>query len=62
MRSSGAIRWIAPAGDGEMCPLETGRKPTSPLDRHEEFILALVVEKKNITLYEIVVRLLKGGK
>jgi len=55
--ASSAIRWIARAGQGETEPRKTGRKKVSRLDAHEEFIVALIEDRKDITLDEMVVRL-----
>lgn len=55
--ASSAIRWIARAGQGETAPRKTGRKTTSRLDPHEGFIVALIEDKMDITLDEMVVRL-----
>lgn len=55
--ASSAIRWIARAGQGETEPRKSGRKKASRLDTHEGFIVALIEDKKDITLDEMVVRL-----
>lgn len=55
--ASTAIRWIARARQGETGPRKTGRKTASRLDIHEAFIVAMMEEKKDITLDEMVVRL-----
>ena len=55
--ASSAIRWIARARQGETEPRKTGRKRTSRLDPHDGFIVALIEDRKDITLDEMVVRL-----
>ncbi|QFT29494.1 Transposase [Labrenzia sp. THAF82] len=50
--ASSAIRWIARAGQGETRLRKPGRKSTSLLDPYEEFVRALIKEKKDITLDE----------
>ncbi len=54
---SSAIRWIARAKIGELEPRPQGRDSASQLDEHEAFIVALIDERKDITLNEMVVRL-----
>jgi transposase len=54
---SSAIRWIARAKIGELKPRPQGRGRASRLDDHEAFIVALIEERKDITLNEMVVRL-----
>lgn len=57
---SSAIRWIARAKIGELKPRPQGRRRASRLDGHEAFIVELIDERKDITLNEMVVRLLDG--
>lgn len=57
VNASSAIRWIARAGQGETAPRKSGRKTTSRLDPHKDFIVALIEDRKDITLDEMVVRL-----
>jgi transposase len=54
---SSAIRWIARARIGELVPRPQGRRGVSSLDMHEAFILRLIEERKDITLNEMVERL-----
>ncbi|MER8461279.1 IS630 family transposase [Mesorhizobium sp. M1300] len=54
---SSAIRWIARAKIGELAPRPQGRRRASSLDAHEAFIVGLIEERKDITLNEIVERL-----
>jgi len=55
---SSAIRWIARAKMGELAPRPQGRRRASSLDAHEAFIVGLIEERKDITLNEMVERLL----
>ena len=55
---SSAIRWIARAKMGEFAPRPQGRRRASSLDAHEAFIVGLIEERKDITLNEMVERLL----
>ena len=55
---SSAIRWIALAKIGELAPRPQGRRRFSGLDAHDAFIFGLIEEPKDITLNEIVQRLL----
>ncbi|MES0217219.1 IS630 family transposase [Mesorhizobium sp. C280B] len=55
---SSAIRWIARAKIGELAPRPQGRRRASSLDAHEAFIGGLIEERKDITLNEMVERLL----
>ena len=55
---SSAIRWIARAKIGERTPRRQGRRGTSSLDAHEAFIIGLIEERKDVTLNEMVERLL----
>jgi transposase len=54
---SSAIRWIARAKNGELAPRPQGRPRGSSLDTHEAFIIGLLDERKDITLNEMVERL-----
>ncbi|MGX8008272.1 IS630 family transposase [Mesorhizobium sp. ORM8.1] len=54
---SSAIRWIARAKIGELAPRPQGRRRASSLDTHEAFIVGLIEERKDITLNEMVERL-----
>lgn len=54
---SSAIRWIARAKIGELAPRPQGRRRASSLDVHETFIVGLIEERKDITLNEMVRRL-----
>lgn len=54
---SSAIRWIARAKIGELGPRPQGRRRASSLDAHEAFIAGLIGERKDITLNEMVERL-----
>ncbi|ESZ53671.1 transposase [Mesorhizobium sp. L103C131B0] len=54
---SSAIRWIARAKIGELAPRPQGRRRASSLDAHEAFIVGLIKERKDITLNEMVERL-----
>jgi transposase len=54
---SSAIRWIARAKIGELAPRRQGRRRVSSLDGHEAFIVGLIEERKDITLNEMVERL-----
>ncbi|WP_246750192.1 IS630 family transposase [Mesorhizobium caraganae] len=54
---SSAIRWIARAKIGELAPRPQGRRRASSLDAHEAFIVGLIDERKDITLNEMVERL-----
>lgn len=55
---SSAIRWIARAKIGELAPRPQGRRRASSLDAHEAFIVGMIEERKDITLNEMVERLL----
>lgn len=55
---SSAIRWIARAKIGEPTPRPQGRRRASSLDAHEVFIVGMIEERKDITLNEMVARLL----
>jgi transposase len=55
---SSAIRWIARAKIGELAPRPQGHRRASSLDAHEAFIVGLIEERKDITLNEMVERLL----
>lgn len=54
---SSAIRWIARAKIGELTPRPQGRRRASILDAHEAFIVGLIEKRKDITLNEMVERL-----
>lgn len=54
--ASTAIRWIDRAAKGETAPRKPARR-ASRLDAHTAFIDAMIEEKKDITLDEMVVRL-----
>lgn len=55
---STAIRWIARARTGELAARAQGRRRGSSLDAHEAFIVALIEERRDITLHETAARLL----
>lgn len=55
---SSAIRWIARAKIGELAPRPQGHRRASSLDVHEGFIVGMIEERKDITLNEMVARLL----
>ena len=55
---STAIRWIARARTGERTARPQGRRRGSSLDVHEAFIVALIEERRDITLHEMAARLL----
>ncbi|WP_234836148.1 IS630-like element ISRm10-1 family transposase [Sinorhizobium meliloti] len=54
---STAIRWIARAKEGELTPRPQGWRRPSAVDAHEEFVVALIEERKDVTLDEMVQRL-----
>jgi transposase len=54
---SSAIRWIGRAKIGELAPRPRGRRRASSLDAHETFIVGLIEKRKDITLNEMVRRL-----
>ncbi|WP_337271434.1 IS630 transposase-related protein, partial [Oryzifoliimicrobium ureilyticus] len=54
---STSIRWIAQAGQGRLTAAKQGRRGGSRLDAHEDFILGMIEEQKDITLNEMVQRL-----
>lgn len=56
---STAIAWIASARAGRLTPAKQGRRGGSRLDPHEDFIFDMIEETKDITLNEMVVRLLE---
>ena len=56
--ASTAIRWVARAKAGELEARPTGRRRGSCLDAHEAFILSMIEEQKDITLNEMVARLM----
>jgi transposase len=47
---STAIAWIASAWAGQLMPLRQGRRGGSRLDAHEDFIIGMIEEEKDITL------------
>jgi transposase len=55
---SSAIRWIARAKIGELTPRPQGWHRGSRLDAHEAFIIGMIEARKDITLNEMVARLL----
>jgi transposase len=55
---STAIRWIARARTGELAARAQGRRRGSSLDAHEAFIVALIEERRDITLHEMAAKLL----
>ena len=54
---STAIAWIASARAGQLTPAKQGRRGGSRLDAHENFIIGMIEEEKDITLNEMVLRL-----
>ncbi len=54
---STAIRWIARAKEGEPTSRPQGWRRPSALDAQEAFIVALIEERKDVTLDEMVERL-----
>jgi len=55
---SSAIRWIGRARLGETTPRPQGRRRGSRLDAHADFIVGMIEERRDITLDEMVERLL----
>jgi len=55
---STAIAWIASARLGQTSPAKQGRSGGSRLDAHEDFIVSMIEDAKDITLNEMVARLL----
>lgn len=55
---SSAIRWIARAKIGELSPRPQGRKGGSRLDQYTDFVFGMIDERKDITLNEMVERLI----
>ncbi len=53
---STAIRWIARASEGELTPRPQGWRRPSAVDAHEEFVVTLIDERKDVTLDEMVER------
>lgn len=49
---STAIAWIASARAGRLSPAKQGRRGGSRLDAHEDFIVGMIEEAKDITLNE----------
>jgi transposase len=58
--ASTAIRWIARAKAGEFEARLTGRRRGSSLVGHEDFIFSMIEGQKDITLDEMVARLIDG--
>ena len=54
---STAIAWTASARQGRLTPGKQGRRSGSHLDAHEDFIIGMIEEAKDITLNEMVLRL-----
>ncbi|MDP9788993.1 transposase [Agrobacterium tumefaciens] len=54
---STAIAWITSARAGRLTPAKQGRRGGSRLDVHEDFIIGMIEEEKDITLNEMVLRL-----
>lgn len=54
---STAIAWIASARQGRLTPAKQGRRCGSRLDAHEDFIIGMIEDEKDITLNEMVLRL-----
>jgi transposase len=54
---SKAIRWIARAKEGELTPRPQGWRRPSVVDAHEKFVVALITDRKDVTLDEMVGRL-----
>ena len=54
---STAIAWIASARAGRVSPWRQSRRGGSRLDAHEDFIVGMIEEAKDITLNEMVLRL-----
>ncbi len=55
---SSAIRWIGRARLGETAPRPQGRRRGSRLDAHADFVVGMIEERKDVTLDEMVERLL----
>jgi len=55
-----AIRWIARAKEGELTAWPQGWRRPSAIDAHEEFVVALIEERKDVNLDELVERLSAG--
>lgn len=51
---STAIRWIARAQDGELTARPRGWRRPSAVDAHEEFVVALIDNRKDVTLDKMV--------
>lgn len=58
---STAIAWIASARQGRLTPAKQGRRGGSRLDAHEDYIVGMIEEEKDITLNEMVLRLAAEG-
>ncbi len=54
---STAIAWIASARTGRLTPGKQGRRGGSRLDAHEDFIVGMIEEAKDITLNKTLLRL-----
>ncbi|OWV69380.1 transposase [Rhizobium sp. N122] len=54
---STAIRWIARAKEGELTARPQGWRRPSGVDAHEEFVVALIDERRDVALDEMVERL-----
>lgn len=54
---STAVAWIASARAGRLSPAKQGRRGGSRRDAHEDFIVGMIEEAKDITLNEMVLRL-----
>lgn len=54
---STAIAWIASARQGRLTAAKQGRRGGSRLDAHEDYIVGMIEEEKDITLNEMVLRL-----
>lgn len=56
---STAISWVADARRGQLVAGKQGRPPGSRLDEHAAFINAMIEARRDITLNEMVARLLR---
>ncbi|MCM2395883.1 IS630 family transposase [Rhizobium sp. S95] len=54
---STAIAWIASARQGQMTPAKQGRRGGTRIDAHEDYIVGMIEEAKDVTLNEMVLRL-----
>ncbi len=57
MSARSAAAWIASARVGQLTPAKKCRRGGSRLDAHEDFIIGMIEEEKDITLNEMVLRL-----